>query len=146
MTEFVILFAAVLLCFAAAFFLLAHRIEHWPTASGIVAESGVRVVQVKFRGSATDKYKPVIVYDYVVDGIAYRGQERGYATGSESERALAEAVVAAYPVGGTVRVLFNPADPRDAYLEPGNAGSVGWFCVIAAGAVIAFRCLFVWMQ
>jgi hypothetical protein len=89
-----------------------------------------------------DRYEPVIVYDYVVGGTAYRGRRVAYNAGSKDERAIAEAIVARYPVGRRVRVLFNPGDSADAYREPTNTRGVAWTCVIAAVALALGRLVF----
>ena len=141
MPLFVVTFGGVLVCFGAAFLVLAYRIERWPTVPGIITESHLRELsrsELRERGYRFYRkvYETEIAYDYIVRGFAYRGRGIGYGMVDFFERSPAEARVATYPVGRAVRVAFKPADPRDAFLERGYTRRYAWVCLTVGAAMI----------
>ena len=77
-------------------------------------------------------YEPRIVYRYSVDGVEFTGDRLGYVRRG-LKRAIAERRAAAYP--DELQVWFDPADPREAYLERHTPG-LGW-ALVALGVVLA---------
>ena len=68
-------------------------------------------------------YKPVIAYEYVVDGQSHHSQQISYgAVDSASMSSWAERIVARYPLGGQAQVFYNPANPSEAVLEHSGEG------------------------
>lgn len=63
-------------------------------------------------------YSPVVRYTYVADGETREGSRVAQAVdGVAMGQAAAQRVVDAYPVGKSVMVLVDPADPAKTWLE-----------------------------
>jgi len=101
----------------------AQRTLSWPQASGKIVES-----RVEMQGVADDSTVARIVYSYEVNGTPFKGSRLG-GTGMQTPHMLVEK----YPVGATVQVFFDPADPASAVLERSTGqGTV----VLAFGVII----------
>jgi hypothetical protein len=123
--------AMVLICFGCVALYISELRKSkasaaWPTTQGRIVDAKV-VEHVETRTdddgdeSTSTVYRPDIRYSYRVDGAdhtadTWKGRVR-YSTGSPK---YAEGVVARYPVGQTVTVHYDPADPGMGVLEPGN--------------------------
>jgi hypothetical protein len=89
--------------------------ERWTPAASRVVESSLREVTSTRTGTT---YFPHVVYDYAVDGRAFRGQRiafghpAGFSFKRNAERRLQALVDAA-----SVRVFHDPADPSRAVIE-----------------------------
>jgi len=99
--------------------------QAWPSVVGSVVEAAVaESTQVStdpedsmIQGKV---YTPRVVYTYAVDGVSYHGERiRVGAQTFVSSRRKVEQELARYPVGGEVRVYYNPQNPAEALLEPG---------------------------
>lgn len=104
----------------------------WPGAEGTVIVSDV-IRNTDSDGDVT--YKPDVSYEYVIDGIKYSANRVAFGSWSSSDRSMAQRVVNHYPAGMTVTVRYDPDDPYEAVLEPGEKKGV-WF-LIAFGGVFA---------
>jgi len=100
--------------------------ERWPTTNGIVTES--RVAESTGGRRRGRSYTAKVEYAFQADGrelkgtrVSYRLQPTGHSGASER--------VAQYPVGASVTVHYDPADPSQSVLETGwdwwNAFPVG---------------------
>ena len=87
--------------------------------SGTITQSGV----VRHEDSDGDTYSVDIRYTYDVDGTRHEGARYSYSVVSSSDRSWADLIVAAYPVGATRDVHFNPGQPSDSVLRPEVDGS-----------------------
>ena len=133
--------------------LSAKRSAYWPSTSGEVVHAEVEehVNVGKDRKSTTTittnvTHESSIVYVYRVGGKEYRGDRVRFSW--EMNRAEAEATVAKYPVGASVRVYYDPDDPSDAVLETGGDAYVyqvmiglGVFFVALASVYFGIRTL-----
>ncbi len=90
----------------------------WPTVAGTVTRSEVTSHRSTHKGRTSTSYHAHIEFDYAVDGKALHGNRRTYKVMASSQSAANEAV-AAYPVGRSVTVSYDPQDPERAVLEPG---------------------------
>jgi len=90
----------------------------WPTVPGIVTHSEVTTHRSTSKGRPRTSYGERIEFDYTVEGTTHHGTRRTYRVVASSESAAKEAV-AAYPVGRSVTVSYDPQDPERAVLEPG---------------------------
>jgi hypothetical protein len=146
---------AISYAFAAGFFalglaLLAYVLRlrqvakasmTWPTTEGTITASEVKVSP---GGRAGKNYSAAIRYSYQVAGARYEGntiQFGSYGT----FRKTAEALVATYPVGRTVKVHCDPQRPTRTVLVPGVTGAawtlflcfcVGIFFVLGVTALV----------
>jgi hypothetical protein len=104
----------------------AMKATTWPTVSGKIQRS--LVVE---SGSEDKAYKPEIVYEYQVNGRYYVGDVWRIGSEAYTAREKSEFAVAGYPPGRPVTVYYNPDEPAEAVLEPGETGWSSAF----AGAV-----------
>jgi len=135
-------------------FFLGHASEKWPTTKGSIELSQLGTGTKRQRvGPDRRYYYPQIRYRYRVGMREYVSERISansvFILGArdlsdfKSDPAEARAVVARYPGGSTVRVFYDPDDPRDALLEPGPTSSAqqkivfGSLC-FAAGCVLLF--------
>ncbi len=89
--------------------------QSWLSTSGTVL---ISTVQSRRSGNSTTVF-PVVVYQYTVDGKGYQGK-----TIKAGEQYLnvriygqAQETSARYPVGASVTVFYNPANPAESALE-----------------------------
>jgi Protein of unknown function (DUF3592) len=115
----------------------------WPTTSGKITTSAVASETFRVEEDSRDsrlrfetRYRPVINYVYRVDGYDHYGSGiAGSWTLLHDAPAAAQAVVDAYPVGRDVAVYYDPARPRTAVLDRGNAA--GSTVPLVAGVVFS---------
>lgn len=93
----------------------ALRSGRWPRVEGLVVQSGI--VAGGSRGSQS--YKPLVSYEYTVDGTTYQSFRIGHGDAVAKTKPHAEQIAAKYPTGASVEVAYDPTDPALAVLEPG---------------------------
>ncbi len=89
--------------------------QAWASTTGTVLMSTIQV-----RRSARSRSEiPVVVYHYEVRGQMYQGQviRAGDQYGTIRVIGQAQATIARYPVGMSVAVYYDPANPANAALE-----------------------------
>ena len=125
--------AAIGIGFSACVYGIARGLRSlaWPTVIGEVTDSDVEF----FRGRGSVLYTPRIRYSYQVGGRAYDGNRVVFGYPDYHTRRGADSVIAAYPVGGTVRVHYDPSDPGSAVLRPG-VGIRTWIAAGFMGALL----------
>ena len=64
------------------------------------------------------RYKPNVVYGYDVAGVHYRGDKVSYSAAGASSDAIAQKIVARYPVGSALAVHYNPDNPGESTIDP----------------------------
>lgn len=115
----------------------AYASESWPTTTGEIVES--RVDRRRSSGgsnrSSSTTYHAEIGYTYTVDGTTYDGDRVNFGEYGSSNSSHARSVVRRYPVGQSVEVRYDPADPATSCLEAGMSLST-WF-VPGFGALFA---------
>ncbi len=89
--------------------------QTWQSTSGMVVMSSV---QRKHTGRSYSNY-PVVVYIYSVNGQQYQSQRIKAGEQFLNVRVIgqAEATVTRYPIGSTITVYYNPANPAESVLE-----------------------------
>jgi len=87
--------------------------------SGTITQSGV----VHHEDSDGDTYSVDIRYTFDVEGSRHEGARYSYSVVSSSDRSWADRIVAAYPVGATRDVHYNPGQPSESVLRPEVDGS-----------------------
>ena len=138
---------AKLMVFAGLFGLVALRMffmvrkasaaaASWPSTSGKVVTSTVESYQKRIDRSTSTFYEPVVEYAYRVHGREFRSRQITLGSTSGGSRGFAEKAAARYPVGMTVELRYDPANPSQAALRIG--GSQNW--IILAVALLAFAC------
>jgi len=104
----------------------AAAMKRWPIARGRVVSSKVEEFRADagsghFGGSRgrMTLYRPVVEYEYQVDGQAFRGNRIAQSPGMhKGVPDFAQKVVDRYASGGAVDVRFNPKRPGECVLEP----------------------------
>lgn len=89
--------------------------QAWPATTGTVLMSSV---QSRRSGRSHSTY-PVIVYQYVVNGQSFQSQtiRAGEQYMNVRVAGQAQATVARYPIGSTVTVYYDSANPANSALE-----------------------------
>jgi len=107
----------------------------WPMVTGRIDQSEGD----EFRGSiskgsaVTTLYRPLISFSYEFNGVKYVGSQVQLGVKvTSSSAAFAKKTVAKYPVGKTISVHVNPANPSESTLSP-STGSAWFIWAIAAG-------------
>lgn len=115
----------------------------WPKVVGTVTMSQVNEQRsVRTAGESVGdniSFSPIVHYDYEVAGVKYSGSHIGFGSASFKTRGGAQKAIAAYPLGATIQVLVDPADPKNAVLTPKVA--IGMFLPIVfvvVGVVMLF--------
>lgn len=117
--------------------------RRWPVAMGRVLSSKVEEYKTDAgagnfggpRGRLT-LYRPVVVYEYDVQGQRFRGHRIAQSPGMDRGAPdVAQTIVARYHSGRRVDVRYNPVRPSECVLEPRMA--TGWI----VGVVMALALL-----
>jgi hypothetical protein len=98
----------------------AARSRGWPVTQGRISRSELEKVRLSpgaRRGATVTAYRPLVEYEYRVDGLDYRSRSvrLGATRATTKERASAE--LAPFAVGSTIQVHYDPAVPDRALLE-----------------------------
>jgi hypothetical protein len=109
--------------------------EDWSAATGQVTQCEVETKTTYRRKRTQHEYLLHLSYQYVVDGQTYTSSRYSHSGGyrSSSERACRDEA-AKYPVGSSVEVFFNPANPSDAILVRGVTD--GDYALFVVGLVL----------
>jgi hypothetical protein len=102
------------------------RSMSWPVVEGQIVDSKVVTLPNDPSGA-----KISVTFGYEVGGVPYKSNQfRFGAVGQATSIEAAKRVVGKYPTGATVPVSYDPNDPTDAVLEPGD-GDYGYlFCIL----------------
>ncbi len=143
--------AAWLLIPAVREFKQARASRSWPSVPGkIVSANVVYTAPINTDMDSRIRrgtYRPVLEYDYEVNGKSYRANHRVFgdeaiAYGTSNR---AEAIIGVYPPDKTVQVYYDPTDPGNAVLIPGQIGMV--LNALVAGAIcLAIGLLLGWVS
>ncbi len=91
----------------------------WPATSGIVTHSGI----ARHSGEGGPTYTVEVEYDYEVNHVSYHGERVGFDLRLNHSQSAAKDFIAKYPVGSTVTVYYEPADPKVSTLMTGVSQS-----------------------
>lgn len=107
--------------------------ESWPTTSGEILSSSVRVDN----DDDGTSYFGDVIFRYAVADLPYTSGTVSFGQYGSSNRSHAEEIVGKYPVGSRVTVYYDPEDVKTAVLEPG----VTWSSYFIIGMGLLFTCL-----
>ena len=121
----------------------AAAMKRWPVARGRVLSSKVEEYRAdagsgNFGGprARLTLYRPVVVYEYEVDGQRFHGDRIAQSPGlNRGVPDFAEKTVQRYASGSTIDVRFNPRRPSESVLEP-RVPSAWLFAVAIAVALL----------
>ncbi len=103
----------------------AKAAETWPTATGRVLACEVVEEESSDRdGGTTTWYNPVVTYAYTAGGRELTGRRLRFGIYRFGSRQKAEAALAAYPVGASPAVRYNPEKPEECVLETKKPGPI----------------------
>jgi hypothetical protein len=101
----------------------AEQAKQWPTVMGTIFESRV---QSRTSSSATGtEFDPIIRYQYRVQRQQYVNNT-WQKIGNSPTRREAQDIVERYPQGKRTTVYYEPADPQNSVLVPGNTSETSW--------------------
>ena len=97
----------------------AAESTHWPIAEGNVIAASMKVIG----GSEQSRFRPLVQYAYRVGGRDYRGSriQWGALTDLPSRSAAAK-VVGHYQTGKSIKVYYDPRQPRGRRFAAGTRG------------------------
>lgn len=133
-----VVFGLVLAGFGLYRYNIGRESSHWPSVKGTITHAHAQSHKVK-KGH---HYLPSLKYTYSVNGSSYTG--RRITASDEYQKTLggAKDILRRYPVGGEVRVYYDPADAGTSLLEVGVKKNVfillggAALCLVSAGAII----------
>ncbi len=106
----------------------------WQSAEGLASRSWPATdgrVTVARSSPRSQSQVAWFSYEFTVDGRVYTGSRVDTAQASATQE-----TVAAHPLGSTVRVYYDPAEPARAVLSPGLTATHGWWFGAAAAAIL----------
>ena len=110
----------------------AMESKNWPSADGRITISSVSENYDSDDNSVT--YGAKMAYNYTVNGLPYTGGTVAFGDYSSSDPSHAGGIVSRYPVGKSVKVYYDPSDPKMSALEPG----AGWSSFVGLMVGIGF--------
>ena len=122
----------------------AAAMKRWPVAKGRVLSSTVEEYRAdagtgNFGGTRARMtlFRPVVVYEYEVDGRRFQGNRIAQSPGMNKGVAdFAEKIAQRYAKGGAIDVRYDPKRPAQSVLEPRVPG--GWvYALVIAVALLA---------
>jgi hypothetical protein len=119
----------------------ADASQGWPTVQGEVTYAEV---QESRSVDGNTELRPVVGVVYTVDGQPYESDRFTYGRGVWLDKDFVKVLMAPYGVSAAVRVHYNPEDPGEAVLQPGERGGLGRLAVsglvlMAVGAVAMIK-------
>ncbi|GLQ48449.1 hypothetical protein GCM10007862_35000 [Dyella lipolytica] len=94
----------------------------WPSTDGEISHSAV-LYQTNTSTDSAQTYKADIAYRYKVNGKSYSSSRISLLDLSSSTRS-AQNTVDRYPDNSSVQVYYNPANPAEAVLKPGESSGL----------------------
>src|SRR3989344_3949897 len=110
----------------------ATESKNWPSVDGQITISNMSKNYDSDDGSIT--YGVQVAYNYTVNSLPYTGSTVAFGDYGSSDPSHAGGIVSRYPVGKSVKVYYNPDDPKTSVLEPG----AGWSSFIGLIVGIGF--------
>ena len=106
------------------------QVANWSEAKGVVVKSEMMGLEVGRRGAI----KANVQYRYQVGGQPYTSSIIRLGDMTPSRGGPQEAILAKYPVGKEVTVIYDPKSPRQAVLEV--SGWVGRIMMLAPAIIL----------
>lgn len=113
--------------------------RRWPTINGRIVSSAIHQFQkrrertIRGRSSMQTMYMPIVEYAYSVGGRDFTSRSIWDGTEVSGSQSYAQSIVQRYPVGRTITVHYNPADPAKSALEVGG----NWHWALFVAGVLA---------
>jgi hypothetical protein len=111
-----------------------RHLRSWPAAAGAVNELVERDgPTVSYRGNFTQQVIQAAIYTYRVDGVAHAGEVQNAYTKSAGVRN--QGFIDKYPVGKSLEVHYDPANPSKSVVSTGWESS--FFAILIGVALTA---------
>lgn len=113
--------AMILIAYSAINLRQGGASKSWPSVEGKITRAQIvprEVVRAKKQKVVL--YDAAIAYSYTVAGHEYTSEKVRTDLQAQPHTAEAERLIELYPVGRSVTVHYNPANPDDSLLEPGS--------------------------
>lgn len=104
---------------------VARASQSWPTAPGTVLASEVDTSLRLLSKNRDYKHVPTVRYAYEVAGKRHEGDVIQFGLTEAASRSVAEQTIKPYPVGGKVKVFYDPQDPTKSVLETSEKAGRG---------------------
>ncbi len=105
----------------------------WPMTAGTIMSAAVERQGQTPRGTY---YVPSVSYHYAVNGQPFVGNRIRFGFMGTQSHAAAERMIAAYPVGATGMLRYDPQNPQESVLEPDKITSNMLITAIAGGVLL----------
>jgi hypothetical protein len=93
-----------------------RRFESWPAASGVLTEQELASGTL----TTTQTTRQIMRFTYTVKGVSYDGMLQMIMGKTMGENVRKQAFLDTYPVGKSLEVHYDPADPSKNQLEAGS--------------------------
>jgi hypothetical protein len=93
-----------------------RRFRSWPAANGVVTEQEVSSGTL----TTAETVRQIMHYSYVVSGAKYSGKLQIIIGRTMGEGARKQVFLDTYPVGRSLEVHYDPADPSKSLVEAGS--------------------------
>lgn len=100
------------------------RANAWPVVPGEVTVSRVEERSSSDEGRSRRTYAAVVEFTYEVGGLSFSSRQIALGLEMSGSRSAADKITARYPLGATVEVHYDPANPSQAALE--NPTGMSW--------------------
>jgi Protein of unknown function (DUF3592) len=108
----------------------------WARTAAEIIESEVEVAGSHCSDEVPD-CAPRVRYRYSVAGKTYEGDRIRFGSRSDTTRMLAERIIAKYPTGCVVEILYDPKHPSNATLEGQSANAPANYALLIVFSVIS---------
>ena len=120
------------------------KAARWLETQARITESRIEVERHRFAGDTTKvRNLPYVAYDFVANGATVRGTQISVGVAPADN---VDVVLKHYPVGATVPVYYDPANPTDCVLERTPPVSLGALWGGTAAALAAYGAVVVWLN
>ena len=119
---FLLLFSGLVLIIVIQQWLTSSASTNWPTTKGKVVSSSTQVCHHRL---APDDYETKISYQFSIGGKLYSSSIISFPGDQYMGCGHAQEIAAQYPIGTSVIVYYDPADPQDSVLHPGGSDFIG---------------------
>lgn len=114
--------------------------KKWARTTGEIIASQVDVPQTHTSDDETD-CTPRVRYRYTVDGKSYESDRIAFRRQPDTTRMIAGQVIAKYPAGAKVDVLYDPKRPKNAVLKGAGANQPAlWVLLVVFAGISLVLC------
>lgn len=98
-------------------FYLAEQSDRWEAKDGIIIYSDIKNAKITRGKKQYDGFEAVVIYEYEANNKKYKGNKIYFGYEPSIKHEPAQNILAKYPVGSYVNILYNPEKPELSVLE-----------------------------